>query len=121
MTSLASAIKDYGAEAYLFTVGEKGPHTSVVSVDVDGKELRLAIGRTARGNVQTNRTVSVLWPAKQPGGYSIIVNGEVRLGPEDDPLAAVEVTKSVFHRPGDNPNPDAGGTCSSDCKPLSLG
>ena len=120
MTSLGTAIEQYGPEAYLLTIGESGPHTSVVSVDLEGARLRLSVGKTARANAAANKAVSVLWPAKQAGGYSIIVNGDLAFSPGDPTAAEIAITKSVFHRPGVNADPDTAGGCGSDCKPLSL-
>ena len=100
MASLESALQQYGSEAYLFTMGEKGPHISPVSVGLDGARLKVVLGKTASGNIVANPAASVLWPALEPGGYSIIVNGDVTLDDREAALASIAITKSVFHRPG---------------------
>jgi hypothetical protein len=118
VTSLAQALDEYGYQAYLLTVSPDGPHASHVQVTLAGGELQFAVGNTARRNTASNANVSLLWPPRETGGYSIVVNGMLKID-EDDGRARVAINKSVFHRPG--PPADPGGACSSDCQQLSYG
>ena len=114
MQTLASAISEYGTLAYLLTSAPDGPHTSHVIVRQDGAILRFALDGTGRRNAEENANVSLLWPPRDSGGYSIIVNGVLELEAENS--AKVTVSKSVFHRPGQSTREDS--PCRSDCLPL---
>ena len=118
---LQSALENFGPNAYLLTVSASGPHTSHVEVSVDSGALSCALSRTAAQNVRGNANVSLLWPPKEPGGYSIIVNGVLDLQDDQQPHGRIAVSKSVLHRPGQPTGPQSdAAACSSDCVPLSF-
>ena len=121
MTSIAEALDQYGNRPYLLTVGEDGPHTSHTHVALAGGGLTCPLSKSAAGNVRTRPAVSFLWPAIEAGGYAIIMNGTVRHVEDDgaEPVASVDLSKAVFHRPGE-PQPGHGGSCTSDCLPIRL-
>ena len=121
MTTFDEAIARYGDRPYVLTVGEDGPHTSHTRVTLGDGGLTCPLSTSAARNVRGRPTVSFLWPAIEPGGYAIIVNGTVRQVEEGarEPLASIEVTKAVFHRPG-APGPGSESTCTSDCRPIRL-
>jgi hypothetical protein len=115
--TLAAAISQYGREAYLLTVGKDGPHTSHVSVDLQGNVIGCAIGASAAKNIANEPKVSLFWPPRERGGYAMIVNGIAagRREPTGIAMAEITLTKSVFHRPGPKPA-DSDGPCASDCR-----
>lgn len=118
--TLQSALNDYGLDAYLITVGDDGPHTSSVTVELDGETISCALGKSAQKNVVAHPDVSLFWPPREAGGYGIILNGRAGIERERDGFAdaRIALTKSVFHRPG--PKPENGtGPCQSDCIALS--
>ncbi|MEM7254994.1 MAG: hypothetical protein AAF493_26635 [Pseudomonadota bacterium] len=122
MRTLKQAIEDYGHQAFLIAASDDGPHTSVVDVTLDAQGLSLTLGRTASRYVASNPHVSLLWPAKDEGGYNVIVNGIVAGSPAlSDEYGSgnttIQITKSVFHRPGASRTD--GAACTSDCLPLS--
>lgn len=121
MTTLREAIDRYGDRPFLLTVGEDTPHTSHTRVTLRAGGLTCALSATAARNVRVRPSVSFLWPAIEAGGYAIIVNGTVRQVDEgvSDPIASIELTKAVFHRPG-APPPGRESTCTSDCRPIEL-
>ena len=121
MTSIAEALDQYGNRPYLLTVGEDGPHTSHTHVALAAGGLTCPLSKIAAGNVRTRPAVSFLWPAIEAGGYAIIMNGTVRHVEDDgaEPVASVDLSKAVFHRPGE-PQPGHGGSCTSDCLPIRL-
>lgn len=116
MTTLAEALADYGPQAYLLTVAPEGPHTSVVLVTLNGRRCRFTPSKSARRNAGAHPQVSLLWPAREPDGYCVILNGRLSLNGEGE--AELEISKSVLHRPGSPQH--AGGACTSDCVQLSL-
>ena len=121
MTSIAEALDQYGNRPYLLTVGEDGPHTSHTCVALASGGLTCPLSKSAAGNVRTRPAVSFLWPAVEAGGYAIIMNGTVRHVEDDgaEPVASIDLSKAVFHRPGE-PQPGHGGSCTSDCLPIRL-
>ena len=121
MTSIVEALDQYGNRPYLLTVGEDGPHTSHTRVALAGGGLTCPLSKSAAGNVRARPAVSFLWPAIEPGGYAIIMNGTVRHVDDGgaEPVASIDLSKAVFHRPG-APRPGHGGSCTSDCLPIEL-
>ena len=118
-TTLSDAIAQYGCEAYLLTVGQDGPHTSQVSVDLHGNVICCAIGASAARNISNEPNVSLFWPPLEPGGYAMIINGIAagKHAATGVTQAEIALTKSVFHRRGPKPV-DSNGPCASDCKQI---
>jgi hypothetical protein len=103
---------------YLLTVGDDGrPH----SVEIDwvwrDAELELRVGNRTLANARARALVSLLWPADELGGYSLIVDGDVVGSEQSDSGGIVRVrpTRAVLHRPAAGPT-DAG--CGADCAPI---
>jgi hypothetical protein len=117
--TLTDAIAQYGRDAYLLTVGKGGPHTSHVSVTLNGNVVGCEIGASAARNITGEPNVSLFWPPSEPGGYAMIVNGLATSSRNDHGAAFAEIklTKSVFHRRGPKPD-DSASACASDCKPI---
>ncbi len=111
---LASALADFDY-AYLITVGaDHRAHAIAVQPVLAGGVFELGIaGATTSCNLEGNRNVTLLWPPREPGGYSLIVDGTGNLG------ASLTVTpeRAVLHRPaGGAPAGPTG--CPHDCVPL---
>ena len=121
MTSIGDAIDQYGDRPYLLTVGEDGPHTSHTRVALGDGVMTCPLSKSAAHNVRVRPVVSLLWPPMEPGGYAIIVNGTVRQVEqgEPEPIASIEPSKAVFHRPGES-QPGSRNSCTSDCRPIRL-
>ncbi len=114
---LAAALGDFDL-AYLLSTGATGVKVVSVAVSAGPEELVIPTpsGGTAR-NVADNPAVTVLCPPREPGGYSLIVDGTAR--PHGDGFA-VTPARAVLHRPAADaahPDPDATG-CGQDCVPL---
>lgn len=117
--SLENALQDYGHEALLLTVGNGRPHTCVVDVELDGRVVTCVPSKTSALNMRQAPDISLVWPAKEPGGYAIIANGISVPDQTADasPAATIKLTKTVLHRSG--PKPAGGlGPCPSDCVEL---
>ena len=120
-TTLREALSDYGADAYLLTIGADGPHTSHVTVAQKGDGLTCALSKSAARNIDGQPSVSLLWPPLEKGGYSIVINARAAKTEADyGPMATLELTKAVFHRPGVRTEPGEG-PCPSDCKTIRIG
>ena len=95
--SLAETLGGF-AGAYLVTVGsDRRAHVVAVTPVLHGARLHAGEpGRTTRGNVEDNATVTLVWPPLVAGGHSLIVDGtgEIR-----DSELVVAPTRAVLHRP----------------------
>jgi hypothetical protein len=117
-------VRRRGPGAFLLTVTDDGrPHVVAVTVDWDGASLVMAAGRSSVGNATARSGVSLLWPPSEPGGYSLIVDGEATTAGSATGGGRVSVrpVKAVLHRPGSAGGPEApasGEACGSDCIPI---
>ena len=107
----------YGRSPYLLTTGDDGrPHSVSVSASWAGGTLVVgAVGKRTAANVAARKLVSLLWPPREPGGYSLIVDGDGAL--EGEARVVVRPTRGVLHRPA-TPEAEIPEGCSADCKPL---
>lgn len=100
LDDLPRVLGDFDA-GYLLTVDPAGSPARVKVVSVrpspgDG-ELRItAPGRGSLANVRANPAVTLLWPPREAGGMSLIVDGAAAVDGED-----VRVTPAggVLHKP----------------------
>jgi hypothetical protein len=115
LDQLADALADF-TFAYLITVGDDyRAHTVAVQPElVDGVLDVGAIGKSTRGNAGAHPDVTVVWPPREPGGYTLIVDG--RGQPTDDGLKVVP-GRAVLHRPATEGAATTPG-CLHDCVPL---
>ena len=107
---LASHVADRGSVAYLLTTGDDArPHAVAVVVSIDGDRLQCDAGNRTAHNAGARPLVSLLWPARTEGDFSLIVDGDATIvGTGDDRRVVVVATRAVLHRP------------ASDCVPLDL-
>lgn len=116
LDQLADALADF-TFAYLITVTDDyRAHTVAVQpVLADGMLDVGAIGKTTRNNARTHPDVTVVWPPREPGGYTLIIDG--RAHPSGEALT-IEPTRAVLHRKAtaDSPTTDPAGL--HDCVPL---
>ena len=113
---LRDEIDGFGPSAYALTTGADGrPHAVLATVGWSGGRLALPAGERTAANADARPHVSLLWPPGEPGGYSLIVDGDAEVG---DGRLLVEPTKAVLHRPAaPGAQPPADG-CGSDCVPI---
>ncbi|MHC1558313.1 hypothetical protein ACR9E3_05130 [Actinomycetospora sp. C-140] len=113
--ALAETVEGMGA-GYLLTLGDRPrPHVGAVDTAVvDGVVRVHGVGRTGRGDAAAHDAVTLLWAPREPGGYSLIVDGTATVA--GDRLDVVPV-RAVLHRPAPGA-PTAGGACTADCVEL---
>ena len=117
LPDLRSATDDYGW-AYLLTSGDDRPHVVAVTPVWDGEELRFTVGRGSARNAGARPAVTLCYPPLEPGGYSLIVDGDAAVVGDDAPSIRLTPTGAVLHRPA-APGSAVGTTgCASDCLPL---
>ena len=116
---LRAEAERFGATPYLLSVSNDGrPHSVSVAASWDGGALVAKTGKRTAANVAARPRISVLWPPLEPGGYSLIVDGDGAVtGSGDDARVVVRPTRGVLHRPAAAPATMPEG-CSADCKPI---
>lgn len=112
---LGEALQGYGF-AYLITVSAEA-ESHVVAVNptlIDDSLVLTDLGRRTRTNAAAHPAATLVWPPRQMGGYSLIVDGEATL---NDAGLSLRPSRAVLHRPAPRPDgaaaPSTG--CESDC------
>lgn len=119
---LAAALPDFPF-AYLITVDDGyRVHTVTVEPRLRGEAV-LDVGRIGgrtRENLAQRPDVTLLWPPREPGGYSLIVDGRAEVGESGPETVRLDVvpTRALLHRDAD-PAAAAKGTLH-DCVVFSL-
>ena len=118
LSALRAAIEERGGSAYVLTVSDDGrPHAVHVPVRWEGDVLAADVGARSAANAAARPAVSLLYPVRTDGDYSLIVDGTAAVASgEDGPLLLVTPTKAVLHRPTTAPDPTS--PCAADCVPL---
>jgi hypothetical protein len=115
---LAGALAEFGF-AYLVTVSDDhlARTVSVNPVLRDGLLDVGPVGGGTRKNLAAHNVVTLLWPPREPDGYTLIVDGHALAGDAD---AAVRIVPShaVLHRPAAPNSPASATGCGDDCVPL---
>lgn len=117
---LGALVTERGPGVYLVTVSELGgPHTVYTTARWEDGAFIAEAGTTTAANAAARPLVSLLFPVRTHGDYSLIVDGlaKVEAGASGVRLR-VNPTKAVLHRQG--PSPDPTSSCGADCVPLPL-
>jgi hypothetical protein len=116
LDQLADALADF-TFAYLITVGDDHrAHTVAVQPELaDGVLHVREIGNTTRTNAIKHDGVTLVWPPREPGGYTLILDGHGQAS--DDGLRVVP-SRAVLHRPATPDSPATNPGCIHDCVPL---
>jgi len=117
---LQALVSERGPGAYLVTVSAQGgPHTVYATVRWEGGAFVADAGATTAANAAARPIVSLLYPVRTDGDYSLIVDGTAVVESGlSGPRLRVTPTKAVLHRQG--PSPDPASSCGADCVPLPL-
>jgi hypothetical protein len=116
LDKLGDALADFSI-GYLITVGDDfRAHTVAVSpAFADGSFDVGAIGKHTRGNVSAHEDITLVWPPRQDGGYTLIVDGRASL---TDETLRVEPTRAVLHRSATPASTATSPDGLHDCVPL---
>jgi hypothetical protein len=117
LDDLRAAVAERGGAAYLLTVSDAGaPHAVHVAVAWDGDRLAADVGKRTAANAAARSQVSLLWPVRDGGDYSLIVDGTAAV---DGRRVLVTPTHAILHRAATGAAPAARATsCDADCAPL---
>ncbi|MDZ4264489.1 MAG: pyridoxamine 5'-phosphate oxidase family protein [Mycobacterium sp.] len=115
LDQLAATMADF-TFAYLVTVGDDyRAHTVAVHpVLADGVLGVGRVGNSTRRNAGSHADVTLVWPPREPGGYTLIVDGAATVAGDE---LTVAPGGAVLHRPATPGSPTASG-CGDDCVPL---
>jgi hypothetical protein len=115
LDQLADKLADF-TFAYLITVGDDYlAHTVAVEPVLTGSMIDVgSIGDSTRRNVTQHDGVTLVWPPREPGGYTLIVDGTSELA---DAGLTVVPSRAVLHRPA-APGAATKPGCRHDCVPL---
>lgn len=122
LAELRAAIDDTDRAPFFLTVSDDGrPHSVAVAATWRDDELEVPVGNRTLANAAARPLVSLVWPARDPAGYTLIVDADViatsGTGAGDNAVR-VRPTRAVLHRPAAGPTDSA---CGSDCVPITLG
>jgi hypothetical protein len=107
---LAATLADFDV-AYLVTVSDEG-RSHVLSVFADPTADGLVVegvGRHTQANAVAHPDVTLVFPPRQAGGYTLLVDGRAAV---DDTTVTIVPTKAILHRPAVAPD---GRRVGSDC------
>jgi len=118
LDGLRAAIAQRGGGAYILTVSDDArPHAAYVTVRWDGDVLVAGVGKRSAANAAARPGVSLLYPVRTEGDYSLIVDGSAAVeSPAGGPRLRITPAKAVLHRPATEPDPAS--ACGADCVPL---
>jgi hypothetical protein len=116
---LRTAIAETDRAPYLLTTADDGrPHSVAVDFAWRDDTLVLPVGNRTLVNARARPNISLLWPPKEPDGYSLIVDAivmETMGSGNGDNAVCVRPTTAVLHRPATGPTEPG---CAADCVSL---
>jgi hypothetical protein len=118
LEKLRATSEERGPSAYVLTVGaDERPHAVHALVRWEGAVLAAEVGRRSATNATARSGVSLLFPVRSEGDYSLIVDGTATVEcTASGHRLLVTPTKAVLHRPAVVPDPTS--SCIADCVPL---
>jgi hypothetical protein len=118
LDGLRAALEERGGCAYVLTVAEDlRPHAVHVAVHWQGALLVADVGKSTAANAAARPQVSLLYPARTAGDYSLIVDGTAVVAADDNGRhLQITPAKAILHRQAAVPDPAS--SCEADCVPL---
>lgn len=125
LAALGTAMAEHDF-AYLLSPGRERPHVvAVVPRLVDGVLVVDSPGRSATALAAEHPAVTLVFPPRRAGGYSLIVDGDASIprggtapGAASSPALSVRPGHAVLHRPATPPSRPSPTGCESDGTPL---
>jgi len=111
LEQLRAEAAKYGDAPYLLTVSDDGrPHAVSVRVAWQEGSFALSGGTRSCSNASTRPDVTLLWPAVEAGGFSLIVDGSANVSGGQ---IVVRPESAVLHRSfAASPDREAGSECT---------
>ena len=118
LSGLRAAVEERGASGYLLTVSDDAsPHAVHTPVRWEDDVIVTDVGKRSAANAAARPSVSLLFPVRDEGDYSLIVDGTAAVASSDGgQRVRITPTRAVLHRPAVVPDPSS--SCTADCVPL---
>lgn len=118
LDGLRATLAERGGSAYLLSVSDDArPHVVHVPLGWEDDVLIADVGKRSAANAAARPAVSLLYPVRMEGDYSLIVDGTAVVTTGDGgQRLRITPTKAVLHRPAATPDPAS--ACGADCVPL---
>jgi hypothetical protein len=117
LADLVAQTEEFGW-AYLLTVrDDQRPHVVAVSPVWADEALTMNVGTRTAENIRARSSISLCYPPVEPGGYSLIVDGEAEAAASGD--VQFVPSGAVLHRPAQADFEGSQDGCASDCLPVS--
>jgi hypothetical protein len=119
LDALGATLGDY-AFGYLVTVGDDyQAHAVTVTPTIGDGTVGVGTpgGRTRR-NLAHHDGVTLLCPPRDPGGYTLIIDGRARTCTAENDELLIEPSHAVLHRRAVAPAAPETDGCGQDCVPL---
>ncbi len=116
VADLARALEDFGAGYLLTTTGGTVKVVTVEPTVTDGAVLVERPGKGTVANLAGNATVTLVFPPREPKGFTLLVDGTAEVAGED---VRITPATAVLHRPASHADgPPAPDGCGNDCAPV---
>ncbi|MBT95583.1 MAG: hypothetical protein CL431_06435 [Acidimicrobiaceae bacterium] len=119
---IIKTIKEFGSSAYLISTSEDGhPHLANLKFDIYETDLIFTVGRRGTSNLEKSPLVTMLWPAKEVGGYSLIIDGNASKHKNvdlNDSVWKISFNTGILHRPAEQESTNSDPSCGSDCQAI---
>ncbi|MDH3755990.1 MAG: pyridoxamine 5'-phosphate oxidase family protein [Acidimicrobiia bacterium] len=97
LDDLAAEISARGHRAFLTTVSDDAsPKVTHVAIEMQGDTLAVSVGAGTAHNASARPTVTLLWPATEPGQLHLLVDGTAAVA--DGGEVVITPTWAVQHR-----------------------
>lgn len=118
LSRLRAAVEERGGSGYLLTVCDDGsPHAVHAPLVWEEDVIVADVGKRSAANAAARPSVSLLFPVRAGGDYSLIVDGTAAVVSCDGgQRVRVTPTRAVLHRPAIVSDPSS--SCTADCVPI---
>jgi hypothetical protein len=116
VADLAKALEDFGA-GYLLTNRAGAVKVVTVEPTVTGSVVLVeGPGKGTLANLAENAAVTLVFPPREPRGFTLLVDGTAEVVGDD---VRVTAATAVLHRPASHADgPPAPDGCGNDCAPV---
>ena len=118
---ILKTIEEFGTSTYFISATADGhPHVANLTFVTDNDGLVFTVGKRGTKNLKNCAQVTMLWPPKEVGGYSLIIDGiasKVENSDVSDSLWKISFDSGILHRPAQSSTND-NHSCGSDCQTI---
>lgn len=98
VSEIGEQMERFGHSAFVISASSEGhPHLIDLTLSYDGETFGALAGNTCARNVRERPEITMLWPAYEPDGYSMVANATATVNDENR-LTMTPLT-GILHRP----------------------